>query len=333
MKVVGPFRYFVFMMGFFSCYIGLIYNEWFAIPYDWFGTCYETTIPETVRSGDGGSYNFYLKNGADVNDYVSKEAYDCVYGFGLDPTWFLSENEILTVQNSVKMKMAVVIGVSHMMMGIIVKGLNVIYLKQWVVFGTEVVTGVLILFGLFGWMDLLIFSKWFFHYYAYNFVISAAITGNPVLPGNQTLPANDANCWEFEKQYNNVANSPSVYTILINNFLSGGNQLGAYAYVVPQNCTDAGIPYYVDGANSTTEYQVFLFDGQKSLSEMWVYIVILCVPIFLCTKPCMMLCKKDDHHHPAGQQFENIDADIDAANEAGQPLIKEKVNSLEGNYQ
>jgi V-type H+-transporting ATPase subunit a len=67
------------------------------------------------------------------------------------------------------MKMAVIIGVSHMMMGIVVKGLNVVYLKQWVIFGTEVVTGVLILFGLFGWMDFLIFSKWFFKYFAYNY--------------------------------------------------------------------------------------------------------------------------------------------------------------------
>jgi len=39
------------------------------------------------------------------------------------------------------------------------------------VFGTEVVTGVLILGGLFGWMDLIIFAKWFFKYYAYNFVL------------------------------------------------------------------------------------------------------------------------------------------------------------------
>jgi V-type H+-transporting ATPase subunit a len=45
---------------------------------------------------------------------------------GLDPTWYIAENEILTVQNSVKMKMAVVLGVAHMMMGIFVKGYNTI---------------------------------------------------------------------------------------------------------------------------------------------------------------------------------------------------------------
>jgi vacuolar-type H+-ATPase subunit I/STV1 len=116
------------------------------------------------------------------------------------------------------MKMAVIIGVSHMMMGIVVKGLNVVYLKQWVIFGTEVVTGVLILGGLFGWMDFLIFSKWFFKYFAYNYEL-----GNALNDVSLASDATEALCWEFEKQYNNVANSPSVYTILINNFLSGGN--------------------------------------------------------------------------------------------------------------
>jgi len=30
------------MMGFFSCYNGFLYNEWFAIPFPWFNSCYET---------------------------------------------------------------------------------------------------------------------------------------------------------------------------------------------------------------------------------------------------------------------------------------------------
>jgi len=67
--------------------------------------------------------------------------------------------------------MAVIIGVSHMMMGVIVKGLNSVHNKSYNILVTEVITGVLILFGLFGWMDILIFSKWFFHYYAYNFIL------------------------------------------------------------------------------------------------------------------------------------------------------------------
>jgi V-type H+-transporting ATPase subunit a len=73
------------------------------------------------------------------------------------------------------MKMAVIIGVSHMMMGIVVKGLNSVHTSSWLVFGTEVITGVLILGGLFGWMDFLIFAKWFTHYYAYNYLIPSGL--------------------------------------------------------------------------------------------------------------------------------------------------------------
>lgn len=120
--------------------------------------------------------------------YDTDAAYDCVYAFGLDPTWFLSELNILTVQNSVKMKMAVVFGVTHMLMGICVKGLNTFYKKDLLVFFTEVVTGILILGGLFGWMDLLIFAKWFFHYYAYNFEL---INSNDLMDSDV---ATEANC-------------------------------------------------------------------------------------------------------------------------------------------
>jgi len=42
MKDVLFLRYLFFMMGFFSCYNGLLYNEWFAIPYPWFQSCYIT---------------------------------------------------------------------------------------------------------------------------------------------------------------------------------------------------------------------------------------------------------------------------------------------------
>merc|ERR1719469_1677497 len=41
MKGLLVTRYFWLMMGFFACYQGFIYNEFFAINNDWFGTCYD----------------------------------------------------------------------------------------------------------------------------------------------------------------------------------------------------------------------------------------------------------------------------------------------------
>jgi V-type H+-transporting ATPase subunit a len=60
------------------------------------------------------------------------------------------------------MKIAVIIGVAHMTMGIVTKGLNAVYNKQTLVLFTEVVTGLIILLGLFGWMDVLIIAKWLY---------------------------------------------------------------------------------------------------------------------------------------------------------------------------
>lgn len=115
----------------------------------------------------------------------------------MDPTWFISENEILTVQNSMKMKIAVIIGVLHMSMGIVTKGLNAIYNKQKIVLYFEVVTGLIILLGLFGWMDFLIIYKWLYHMNPYS-----------------TAPVMVAR----------INAAPSIITIMINNFLASGLQ-------------------------------------------------------------------------------------------------------------
>jgi hypothetical protein len=65
------------------------------------------------------------------------------------------------------------------------------------VFWTEVVTGLIILIGLFGWMDILIFSKWTFQMNPYSL--------NPIMQAR-------------------INEAPSIITVMINNFLAGGNQ-------------------------------------------------------------------------------------------------------------
>lgn len=79
----------------------------------------------------------------------------------MDSVWGLTRNS-LSVANNIKMKTSVIFGVLHMLIGILIKGTNAIYFRQAVVFICEVIGGFAILFGLFGWMDLLIFFKWFY---------------------------------------------------------------------------------------------------------------------------------------------------------------------------
>lgn len=59
------------------------------------------------------------------------------------------------------MKVAVIMGIFHMSFGIVCKMLNKIHAKDYVAFITDGVFAFIILNALFGWMDLLIFFKWF----------------------------------------------------------------------------------------------------------------------------------------------------------------------------
>mmetsp|Transcript_5646 Transcript_5646/g.4044 ORF Transcript_5646/g.4044 Transcript_5646/m.4044 type:complete len:179 (+) Transcript_5646:1669-2205(+) len=90
------------------------------------------------------------------------------------------------------MKLAVIIGVTHMTLGIVTKGTNTIFFKDYMGFVFEVITGFIILFGLFGWMDVLILAKWFY-----------------VMNPDSTN----------ENMITRISECPSIITTMINNFL------------------------------------------------------------------------------------------------------------------
>ena len=126
-------------MGIFAVYCGFIYNDMMAMPLNLFGSCYtnvdSATSTAVVRTDD------------------------CVYPFGFDPKWYVSSYEI-TFFNSFKMKFAVIIGVTQMALGVCMKGLNALHQNSNVEFFFEFLPQLIFLFGLFGFMDLLIIVKW-----------------------------------------------------------------------------------------------------------------------------------------------------------------------------
>lgn len=148
-------RYLFLLMGIFATYCGFVYNEFFAIPLNLFKSCYSLDAKKQ-----------WLPTLDDETDQVSGEwvytraGSDCTIAFGYDPAWGLTANS-LSYSNNIKMKLSVIFGVLHMLIGIITKGGNAVYFRQWATLLTEVFTGFIILFGLFGWMDALIFAKWF----------------------------------------------------------------------------------------------------------------------------------------------------------------------------
>ena len=242
MKEVQKMRYMVLMMGFFAVYNGLLYNEFFAIPNDWFGSCYDYSKRDTVAEASAypGAPSFLLKDNFD----------NCVYKFGVDPAWYLSP-QLLTFTNNIKMKLAVIIGVVHMSMGIVVKGLNCIYFKDYLALIFEVFTGIIILMFLFGWMDYLIISKW-------NYYMNAYAWG-------------DANTAIAER----ITTAPSIITVMINNFLAGGKQ------------------------------DVYYFENQRTISEVFVVIALICVPLMLCCKPIILVSTMPKHAQ-AHEEFDQI---------------------------
>lgn len=66
--------------------------------------------------------------------------------------------------NSLKMKMAVIIGVLQMSLGVCLKACNAIYFRRYVDLFHEFLPQILLLLLLFGYMDLLIIIKWLTNY-------------------------------------------------------------------------------------------------------------------------------------------------------------------------
>jgi V-type H+-transporting ATPase subunit a len=132
-----PARYLVLLMGIFAAFCGFIYNDFASLPLNIFHSCY-------VNSND---YKFAFK----------KE--NCVYPFGLDHKWYISQNELAYI-NSFKMKISVIFGVIQMIIGVLLKGSNAIYFKKPYDFFFEFIPQLFFLCGLFGYMILIIFIKW-----------------------------------------------------------------------------------------------------------------------------------------------------------------------------
>jgi len=109
-----------------------------------------------IDDGLGNPDSVYASNGQWV---FRRNRHDCTYPMGSDPVWGISSNKMVVV-NNMKMKLSVIFGIIHMSIGIIIKAMNNIYFKDYPSLFTEAIPGLIILLGLFGWMDILIIGKW-----------------------------------------------------------------------------------------------------------------------------------------------------------------------------
>lgn len=136
-------RYVILMMALFSIYTGLIYNEFFSVPFELFG-------PSAYGCRDPSCSDAYTVGLIKVRN---------TYPFGVDPKWHGTRSE-LPFLNSLKMKMSILLGVAQMNLGIILSYFNAKFYGDDINIRYQFVPQMIFLNSLFGYLSLLIIVKW-----------------------------------------------------------------------------------------------------------------------------------------------------------------------------
>jgi V-type H+-transporting ATPase subunit a len=155
-------RYIILLMGLFSVYSGLMYNDIFSISIDIFGTSWKPNNVTYDINTDLAQIDSFTLNPNTImpgepnqpGDYTGRP-----YPFGMDPVWQLAENSI-TWLNSFKMKMSVIMGVSQMFLGLCLSLSNALYFRNYVNIFCEFIPQVIFISCIFGYMNIMIFYKW-----------------------------------------------------------------------------------------------------------------------------------------------------------------------------
>ena len=130
-------RYVLLLMGMFAVYCGMIYNDCLSIPLNAWGS------------------NYY-----DPGDqYLELNFTKSVYPIGVDPAWAHKSNS-LAFANSMKMKMAVTLGVTQMIFGILLSLSNHLYFKDYLSVFFEFIPRMVFMLSTFGYMVFMILLKW-----------------------------------------------------------------------------------------------------------------------------------------------------------------------------
>uniref|UniRef100_A0A8C0FC78 V-type proton ATPase subunit a n=1 Tax=Bubo bubo TaxID=30461 RepID=A0A8C0FC78_BUBBB len=150
-------RYLILLMGIFSMYTGFIYNDCFSKSFNIFGSSWHI-IPMFKNST--WNKDVLLDNTVLQLDPAVPGVYSGnPYPFGIDPIWNVASNK-LTFLNSYKMKMSVVIGIVHMIFGVVLSLFNHIYFKKYINIILQFIPEMIFIVSLFGYLVFMIIFKW-----------------------------------------------------------------------------------------------------------------------------------------------------------------------------
>jgi hypothetical protein len=152
-----------------------------------------------------------------------------------------------------------------MTFGVLCKATNTIYFKKLMDFWTEVVSGIVILWGLFGFMDVLIITK-FFRTYDIDYCPEKTYT-----PEQIKMLENDQELTEPATCQGDIDNrkSPGIINIMITTVFA----FGQYDEDKHQDA--------ILGKDERQQY---------SIAVGLLITVVIFIPIMLFVKPCIVLC-------------------------------------------
>ncbi|ESO04672.1 hypothetical protein HELRODRAFT_187007 [Helobdella robusta] len=161
-------RYLILLMGTFSMYSGIMYNDCFAKPLNLFGSSWSANNMSMLLKvwlkmvTNHLPYKTEMKD-AQPLDPVRKDMFSrSPYTMGMDPTWQMASNKISWL-NSYKMKISVIFGVLHMLFGVLLSLMNHLHFKRYLNIICLFVPQVIFLCFTFGYLIVLIIHKWCFY--------------------------------------------------------------------------------------------------------------------------------------------------------------------------
>ncbi|XP_022520422.2 V-type proton ATPase 116 kDa subunit a isoform X2 [Astyanax mexicanus] len=149
-------RYMILMMGIFSIYTGLIYNDCFSKSLNLFGSGW--SVKAMFDQGQWETKTLNTNSFLTLNPNITG-VFNGPYPLGIDPIWNMASNR-LSFLNSYKMKMSVILGIIHMSFGVVLGVFNHLHFRRtysvYLVFLPEL----LFLLCLFGYLVFMIIYKW-----------------------------------------------------------------------------------------------------------------------------------------------------------------------------
>ncbi|XP_008111886.1 V-type proton ATPase 116 kDa subunit a 2 isoform X2 [Anolis carolinensis] len=152
MKMFFQGRYIILLMGLFSMYTGMIYNDCFSKSFAIFSSSWN--ISQMNWQHKDMEDNPYLTLNPNVTG-----VFRGAYPFGIDPIWNLANNR-LSFLNSFKMKMSIIIGIVHMTFGVVLGGFNHLHFRKTYNIYLVFIPQLLFMLCTFGYLVFMIIYKW-----------------------------------------------------------------------------------------------------------------------------------------------------------------------------